>query len=101
MVPDGRTDGRNGRTDGQTDGRTHGRRQNYIPPTSSGDNKNHCYNIASRSDHTFSRASCTIPSLSVSNADVASSKRRIFGSLTKALAMAILCFYLLHSYLEI
>ena len=34
MVPDGRTDGRNGRTDG----RTHGRRQNYIPPTSSGDN---------------------------------------------------------------
>ena len=39
MVPDGRTDGRNGRTDGRTDGRTHGRRQNYIPPTSSGDNK--------------------------------------------------------------
>ena len=35
MVPDGWTDGRNGRTDG----RTHGRRQNYIPPTSSGDNK--------------------------------------------------------------
>ena len=38
MVPDRqkvRTDGRNGRTDG----RTHGRRQNYIPPTSSGDNK--------------------------------------------------------------
>ena len=34
MVPDRqkvRTDGRNGRTDGQ--------RQNYIPPTSSGDNK--------------------------------------------------------------
>ena len=33
MVPDRqkvRTDGRNGRT--------HGRRQNYIPPTSSGDN---------------------------------------------------------------
>ena len=27
-----------GRTDGM-DGRTHGRRQNYIPPTSSGDNK--------------------------------------------------------------
>ena len=30
------------RTDGRTewtDGRTHGRRQNYIPPTSSGDNK--------------------------------------------------------------
>ena len=34
MVPDGRTDGRNGRTDG--------RRQNYIPPTSSGDKKKHC-----------------------------------------------------------
>ena len=32
---DGRTEGR---TDGM-DGRTHGRRQNYIPPTSSGDNK--------------------------------------------------------------
>ena len=30
MIPDGRTDG--------MDGRTHGRRQNYIPPTSSGDN---------------------------------------------------------------
>ena len=30
MDPDGRTDGRK-------DGRTHGRRQNYIPPTSSGD----------------------------------------------------------------
>ena len=35
MVPDRRTDGRNGRTDG----RTHGRRQNYIPPTLSGDKK--------------------------------------------------------------
>ena len=31
MVPDGRTE--------WTDGRTHGRRQNYIPPTSSGDKK--------------------------------------------------------------
>ena len=31
----GRTDGRNG----QTDRRTHGRRQNYIPLTSSGDNR--------------------------------------------------------------
>ena len=31
MVPDGRTDRRNGRTDGRS--------QNYIPPTSSGDNK--------------------------------------------------------------
>ena len=30
MNPDGRTDG--------MDGRTHGRRQNYIPPTLSGDN---------------------------------------------------------------
>ena len=29
MVPDG--------MDGRTDARTHGRRQNYIPPTSSGD----------------------------------------------------------------
>ena len=43
MVPDRqkvRTDGRNGRTDGRngrTDGQTDGRRQNYIPPTSSGD----------------------------------------------------------------
>ena len=35
MVPDGRSDGRNGRTDGRTDGRRH----NYIPLTSSGDNK--------------------------------------------------------------
>ena len=34
MVPDGRTDG--------MDGRTHGRRQNYIPPTSSGDNNAPC-----------------------------------------------------------
>ena len=25
--------------DGRTEGRTHGRRQNYIPPTSSGDKK--------------------------------------------------------------
>ena len=31
MNADGQTDGRNGRTDGQ--------RQNYIPPTLSGDNK--------------------------------------------------------------
>ena len=31
MDPDGRTE--------WTDGQTHGRRQNYIPPTSSGDNK--------------------------------------------------------------
>ena len=39
MVPDGRTDGRTDGMDGRTDGRTHGRRQNYIPPTSSGDKK--------------------------------------------------------------
>ena len=39
MVSDGRTDGRTDGMDGRTDGRTHGRRQNYIPPTSSGDNK--------------------------------------------------------------
>ena len=39
MDPDGRTDGRTEWTDGRTDGRTHGQRQNYIPPTSSGDNK--------------------------------------------------------------
>ena len=35
----GRTDGRKDGRNGRTDGRTHGRRQNYIPPTSSGDNK--------------------------------------------------------------
>ena len=42
MVPNRqkvRTDGQTEWTDGRTDGRTHGRRQNYIPPTSSGDNK--------------------------------------------------------------
>ena len=44
MVPDGRTDGRNGRTDG----RTHGRRQNYIPPTSSGDNNVYFENMVGR-----------------------------------------------------
>ena len=40
MVPDGqkvRTDGRTDGMDGQTEW-TDGRRQNYIPPTSSGDN---------------------------------------------------------------
>ena len=45
MVPDRqkvRTDGRNGRTDG--------RRQNYIPPTSSGDNKTGMY---TESNHDF------------------------------------------------
>ena len=36
MVPDRKKV----RTDGM-DGRTHGRRQNYIPPTSSGDNRYH------------------------------------------------------------
>ena len=38
MVPDRQKVRTDGRTDGM-DGRTHGRRQNYIPPTSSGDNK--------------------------------------------------------------
>ena len=41
MVPDRqkvRTEGGTEWMDGRTDGRTHGRRQNYIPPTSSGDN---------------------------------------------------------------
>ena len=38
MVLDGQKCGRaDGRKDG-IDGRTHGRRQNYIPPTASGDN---------------------------------------------------------------
>lgn len=41
----------------------------------------------------FSRASCTIPSLCASSAEVASSNSNNFGSLTKALAMAILCFW--------
>lgn len=40
----------------------------------------------------LSNASCTIDSLSLSKADVASSSKRIFGSLIRALAMAILCF---------
>ena len=42
MVPDiqkVRMDGRTDGMDGRKDGGTHGRRQNYIPPTSSGDNK--------------------------------------------------------------
>ena len=38
-----------------------------------------------------SRAPCTILSLSVSRAEVASSRRRILGFLTRALAMATLC----------
>ena len=37
MVPDRQKVQTDGRTE-WTDGRTHGRRQNYIPPTSSGDN---------------------------------------------------------------
>ena len=41
---------------------------------------------------TLSNADCTIDSLSVSRAEVASSKRRILGFLTRALAMAIRCF---------
>ena len=43
---------------------------------------------------TLSNADCTVASLSISNADVASSSNNIFGSLTKALmfAIAIRCF---------
>ena len=44
MVPDRQKVRTDGRTEGRTewtDGRTHGRRQNYIPPTSSGDKKAH------------------------------------------------------------
>ena len=40
MVPDRQKVRTDGRTDGRTEGRTEwtdGRRQNYIPPTSSGD----------------------------------------------------------------
>ena len=43
MVPDRQNVCTDGRTEERTDwkdGRTHGRRQNYIPPTLSGDNKN-------------------------------------------------------------
>ena len=42
MVPDRQKVRTDGRTEGRTectDGRTHGRRQNYNPPTSSGDNR--------------------------------------------------------------
>ena len=38
MVPDRQKVWTDGRTDGRN-GRTHRRRQNFIPPTSSGDNK--------------------------------------------------------------
>ena len=41
---------------------------------------------------TLSNAACTVASLSVSNAEVASSSSSILGSLTKALAIAIRCF---------
>lgn len=41
---------------------------------------------------TLSNAFCTIPSLCESSADVASSNNNIFGFLTSALAIAILCF---------
>ena len=47
MVPDGGTDGRTDRMDGrngQTDRPTHGQRQNYIPPTLSGDKNAVDYN---------------------------------------------------------
>ena len=37
MAPDGQTEW----TDGRKDGRKDGRRQNYIPPTSSGDNNHY------------------------------------------------------------
>ena len=42
MVPDRQKVRTDGRTEGRTectDGQTHGRRQNYNPPTSSGDNR--------------------------------------------------------------
>ena len=41
----------------------------------------------------LSKAACTIDSLSLSSALVASSNNSIFGFLTKALAMAILFIY--------
>ena len=41
----------------------------------------------------LSRASCTRASLSLSRAEVASSRRRICGFLISARAMAILCFW--------
>ena len=41
---------------------------------------------------TVSSAACTIDSLSISRADVASSNSKIFGSLTRARAIAIRCF---------
>jgi len=46
----------------------------------------------------LSIASCTILSFVLSRADVASSKRIIFGFFKKALAMAILCFWPPESY---
>ena len=41
---------------------------------------------------TLSKAACTIDSLSLSSADVASSNNKILGSFTRARAMAIRCF---------
>ena len=43
-------------------------------------------------DFTLSKADCTIASDSVSSAEVASSNNKILGFLTRALAIAILCF---------
>ena len=56
---------------------------------------NHCvlqvYNHVSNTQ-TVSSAACTVDSLSVSSADVASSSSRIVGLRTRARAMAIRCF---------
>lgn len=41
---------------------------------------------------TWSKAACTMDSLSLSKAEVASSSNSILGSLTRALAMAMRCF---------
>ena len=48
--------------------------------------------IVVRPSLALSRASCTIFSLSVSRAEVASSSSKILGSRTSARAMAIRCF---------
>ena len=48
--------------------------------------------IVVRPNLALSNAACTIASLSLSKADVASSNNNIFGFLINALAMAILCF---------
>ena len=49
--------------------------------------------IVVRPNLALSNAACTIASLSLSKADVASSNNNIFGFLINALAMAILCFW--------